>query len=140
MRRDANGARKLVRFEKCLVLLLILREDPLAGIAVWNILLPAQIVHHVFALKAHLGLEGRGAVEDSSMDDLKGSISSSRLYSLCAVLTSELRLLVSVPTEPCRSMSRVDVPSRSASLRAIARPTAPAPMTYTFLATQLFRS
>ena len=45
-------------------------------------------------------------------------------------LTSEFRLLVSVPTDPCRSSRSVDVPSRSASLRAIARPTAPAPMTY----------
>lgn len=44
-------------------------------------------------------------------------------------MTSELRLLVSVPTAPCLSMRRVEVPFRSASLRAMARPTAPAPTT-----------
>jgi hypothetical protein len=44
-------------------------------------------------------------------------------------MTSELRLLVSVPTAPFLSMSTVIVPSLCASFLAIARPTAPAPMT-----------
>jgi hypothetical protein len=44
--------------------------------------------------------------------------------------TSEFRLLVSVPTDPCRSSKIVDVPSLEANWRAIASPTTPAPMTY----------
>ena len=43
--------------------------------------------------------------------------------------TSEFRLLVSVPGASCRSSRMVDVPSRDASWRAIARPTTPAPIT-----------
>lgn len=45
------------------------------------------------------------------------------------LLTSELRLLVSVPGASCRSSRMVDVPSRAASCRAAARPTTPAPIT-----------
>lgn len=44
-------------------------------------------------------------------------------------LTSELRLLVSLPTIPCFSINTVLTPSRCCSLLAIARPTAPPPMT-----------
>lgn len=46
------------------------------------------------------------------------------------MLTSELRLLVSVPAAPCFSIKSVEVPSFADSLRAIAKPTAPAPTTY----------
>lgn len=45
------------------------------------------------------------------------------------VLTSELRLLVSVPGASCLSKRMVEVPSRAASCRATASPTTPAPMT-----------
>lgn len=44
-------------------------------------------------------------------------------------MTSELRLLVSVPTAPFLSMSTVLVAFLCASFLAIARPTAPAPIT-----------
>jgi hypothetical protein len=44
-------------------------------------------------------------------------------------MTSLFRELVSVPTEPCFSMRTVDAPSLSWSLRAIARPTTPPPIT-----------
>lgn len=45
-------------------------------------------------------------------------------------LTSELRLLVSVPGASCRSRRIVEVPSRAASCLATERPTTPAPMTF----------
>lgn len=48
---------------------------------------------------------------------------------VAADLTSELRLLVSVPGASCRSSRIVEVPSREASCRATASPTTPAPMT-----------
>ena len=64
------------------------------------------------------------------MDDLVNYVSSEEFqWEVVRDNTSELRLLVSVPTAPCRSRSRVEVPSRSASFRAMARPTAPAPIT-----------
>ena len=43
--------------------------------------------------------------------------------------TSELRLLVSLPTMPCFSISTVLTPSLCCSLLAMARPTAPPPIT-----------
>ena len=43
--------------------------------------------------------------------------------------TSEFRLLVSLPTIPCLSISTTCAPSCCCSRRAIARPTAPPPMT-----------
>ena len=43
--------------------------------------------------------------------------------------TSLFLELVSVPTEPCFSMSTVDAPPLSCSFRAIASPTTPPPMT-----------
>lgn len=43
--------------------------------------------------------------------------------------TSELRLLVSLPTMSCFSINTTDAPSICCSLLAIARPTAPAPIT-----------
>lgn len=45
-------------------------------------------------------------------------------------MTSEFLLLVSVPALLCLSMRSVEVPPRAAIWRAMARPTAPAPMTY----------
>jgi hypothetical protein len=42
--------------------------------------------------------------------------------------TSEFLELVSVPTEPCFSIKTVDTPSFAWSLRAMARPTTPAPI------------
>ena len=44
-------------------------------------------------------------------------------------MTSLFRELVSVPTEPCFSIKTVDAPSLYCSLRAIARPTTPPPIT-----------
>lgn len=44
-------------------------------------------------------------------------------------MTSLFRELVSVPTEPCFSIKTVDAPSLCCSLRAMARPTTPPPIT-----------
>jgi hypothetical protein len=44
-------------------------------------------------------------------------------------MTSLFRELVSVPTEPCFSISTVDTPSLAWSFRAIAKPTTPPPIT-----------
>lgn len=46
-------------------------------------------------------------------------------------LTSELRLLVSVPGVSCRSKRMVEVPSRAVNCLATDKPTTPAPITYT---------
>jgi hypothetical protein len=51
--------------------------------------------------------------------------------SYLASRTSELRELVSIPTPPFLSMTKVLVPSLPANCRAIANPTAPPPMTCT---------
>jgi hypothetical protein len=54
-------------------------------------------------------------------------------------MTSLFRELVSVPTTPCFSINTVDAPSLACSLRAIARPTTPPPMTACVKSAFLFR-
>lgn len=53
-------------------------------------------------------------------------------------MTSLLRELVSVPTVPCFSIRTVDAPSLDWSLRAIASPTTPPPITACVKSTSLF--
>lgn len=109
----------------------VLREYPFLGVPVWYAFLFAKIVQHVLAIEAERGLERVGSVVDACMNDL-GNTSVLQAGAITDPFTSELRLLVSVPTAPCFSIRRVDVPSLAASLRAIANPTAPAPTTCHF--------
>lgn len=87
----------------------------------------------MLALDAELGFERVMTIVETCVDDLALYQYEMKLERLKKIqkfqLTSELRLLVSVPTDPCLSIRIVEVPSLAASCRAIARPTAPAPIT-----------
>ena len=92
----------------------VLGKDPFLGIAVGDAFLVAEVVHQLLPFEAERGFAGVMAVVDACVDDLKRQ-SVSVVCIACALLTSELRLLVSVPTAPCFSIRSVDVPSLPAS-------------------------
>ena len=72
------------------------------------------------------------AIVEAGMDDLgiRGRMSTRRMRGKVSLgLASEFLLLVSCPTELCFSSRIVEVPSLAANWRAIASPTAPAPIT-----------
>lgn len=118
-----------------------LRYDPFLRIAVGDVVLRAEVVEEVAAADAEAGFErGRGIIEPC-VDYLVGEMLLVCLVCgvCCQMLgvglshsmhTSELRLLVSVPGASWRSSRMVEVPSRAASCRAVARPTTPAPIIF----------
>lgn len=62
--------------DKFLMLLGILCQNPLFGIAVWDVLLLTEIVHHVLATETELRFERAWTVVDASMDDLGNDMGS----------------------------------------------------------------
>lgn len=119
-----------------------LRYDPFLRVAVGDVVLRAEVVEEVAAADAEAGFEGGCGVIETCVDYLVGE-GILLVYLVCCVCcqmfgvglshsmhTSELRLLVSVPGASWRSSKMVEVPSRAASCRAVARPTTPAPITF----------
>lgn len=107
-----------------------------------DIVLCAEVVEEVAAADAELSFEGGRWVIEACVNYLVGEglllvclgcvglLETVQVGSLWRLHTSELRLLVSVPGASCRSSRMVEVPSRAASCRAVARPTTPAPITF----------
>jgi hypothetical protein len=81
------------------------------------------------ALDAEGGFEGCGAVVETCMDYLERYQCMIEENLQIQSQTSEFRELVSIPTPLFLSMSTVLVPSLAANCLAMARPTAPPPMT-----------
>jgi hypothetical protein len=112
-----------------------LGDDPFFGVAVGNGVLGAELVEEIAAANAEFCFQGGRGVVEACVNDL---VAIDRLLGQTVPefggingLTSELRLLVSVPGVSCRSRRMVEVPSRAASCLATDRPTTPAPITYT---------
>lgn len=119
-----------------------LRYDPFLRVAVGDVVLCAEVVEEVAATDAEAGFEGGCGVIETCVDYLigEGVLLVCLVCGVCcqtlgvdlshSMHTSELRLLVSVPGVSWRSSRMVEVPSRAASCRAVARPTTPAPITF----------
>lgn len=119
-----------------------LRHNPFLCVAVGNVVLRAEVVEEVAAADAEAGFEGVCWVIEACVDYLVGEglllvwlgcvdlLPNVGVTLSHSIHTSELRLLVSVPGASCRSSRMVEVPSRAASCRAVARPTTPAPITF----------
>ena len=67
---NADGLGVLVEPQAILPLLGRLSDDPLFGIAVWDRLGLAEIVHHMPALDAKLGLQGVNSIIQARVNDL----------------------------------------------------------------------
>lgn len=116
--------------------------DPFLRVAVGDVVLRAEVVEEVAATDAEAGFERGCGVIETSVNYLVGErellvwvghVGLLPNLGVClshSVHTSELRLLVSVPGASWRSSRMVEVPSRAASCRAVARPTTPAPITF----------
>lgn len=121
-----------------------LRYDPFLRVAVGDVVLRAEVVEEVAAADAEAGFEGGCGVIETCVDYLvgEGLLLVGLVCGVCCQMlgvgvshsismhTSEFRLLVSVPGASWRSSRMVEVPSRAASCRAVARPTTPAPITF----------
>ena len=55
---DADRLREFMSLHKLLMLLLVLCQNPLFGIAIRDVLFLAQIVHHLLAFEAQSRLQG----------------------------------------------------------------------------------
>jgi hypothetical protein len=113
-------------------LLVCLRNDPFAHVIVRDIIFPTEVVEEMPSPDAEFRFEGIGAIVKPSMNNLQTKVSDCEnargAEGGVGGVTSEFRELVSIPTAPFLSMSRVLVLSLAANCLAIARPTAPPPM------------
>ena len=72
---NADGRGERVHFPERLHLRVILRDDPLAAVAVRDGVLVAERVEELLAAEAEAGLERIMTVVEASMDDLCGGVS-----------------------------------------------------------------
>jgi len=105
-----------------------LGDNPFAYIAVGDTVFIAQGIHKLSTTDAKGGFERCGPIIEACVDHLVINLS---IYhgTLGIEETSEFRELVSNPTPLFLSMRTVVVPSLAANCLAMARPTAPPPMT-----------
>ena len=62
--------------DQFLVLLGILCQNPLFGVAVWDVLLLTEVVHHMLATETYLRFERGWTVVDAGMDNLGSYVGS----------------------------------------------------------------
>lgn len=126
-----NGLAEFVDLDEFFPLPGGLGNNPFACVAIGDRVTFAECIEQVSASNTQRCLQGSWAIVETCMYDL--GISLIEIYwedGPWDIRTSEFLALVSSPTRPLRSRRRMLVSGLDASWRAIARPTAPPPITW----------